>query len=250
MSSKARYIRHPYLVSRAITGFFEWKFSRRRRIEQYDRYERKMEEGLQDLLEIDASCIADFKSQFGENGEFQERTQEAREFLGKSATGLDEGALTLLYVICRIVQPRIILETGVASGFSSATILQALQDNSIGELYSFDLHYRDGVTIPVGKELGWVIPDHLKQRWHLVVGESVRLLPGLLKELGPVDVFFHDSRHTYRTMMKEYTIVWPHLDEGGLLISDDVRFNDAFLDFCEKVDRIPVLVRDMGAIVK
>lgn len=253
MMSKARYIRHPYLIARAIDGFFEWKLGRRRRTEQYERYERGIEEGLQDLLTVDASTIAEFKSQFCEKVEFQESMREARDSLNKCGSiggWVDKEASTLLYVICRVLQPKIVLETGVASGFSSATILQALEDNAIGQLHSLDLHYRDGVTIPAGRRLGWVIPEQLKHRWHLVLGESVKLLPRLLKELGPVDVFFHDSRHTYRTMMKEYTMVWPHLDEGGLLLSDDVRFNDAFLDFCEKVDRLPVLTSNIGATVK
>jgi len=141
------------------------------------------------------------------------------------------------------------VETGVANGFSSASILQALEDNQAGEHYSIGLYCREGVTIPVGKELGWVIPKYLKHRWHLILGESFRVLPRLLEELGSIDIFLHDSRHTYRTMMKEYTIVWPYLHKGSLLASHDVEFNDALLDFCDKkLAYLPTVINGIGAI--
>lgn len=60
------------------------------------------------------------------------------------------------------------------------SILQALEDNGVSVLHSIDLHYTDGVTIPVGKELGWMIPEHLKRRWRLVLGEGFKVLPRLL----------------------------------------------------------------------
>ncbi|MBU1998201.1 MAG: hypothetical protein KKE64_01755, partial [Candidatus Omnitrophica bacterium] len=41
----------------------------------------------------------------------------------------------LFYVICRIIKPEIIVETGVADGFSSSCILYALKQNKQGRLY-------------------------------------------------------------------------------------------------------------------
>jgi len=247
---KLRYISHPYIIWRAIIGRYEWRFSKRTRVDEYEKYAYSMENGLRRLLDVNANRIRDFKAQFGSRVGFHEKMNEAKKFLGSLGGGMGEGACTLLYVICRILQPRIIVETGVASGFSSASILQALEDNGVGELYSIDLHYRDGVTIPVDKELGWVVPVHLKRRWHLMLGEGFKVLPLLLKELGTIDIFLHDSRHTYKTMMKEYSIAWPRLREGGLLLSDDVIENDAFIDFADKVKLSPVVVGRMGAIRK
>jgi len=181
---------------------------------------------------------------------FRKRLDEAREFLGHSSGGMGKDACAFLYILCRIIKPRIVIETGVANGFSSASILQALEDNQAGELHSIELHYKELVTIPVGKELGWVIPEHLKHRWHLILGESLRVLPCLLKELGTTDIFLHDSRHTYRTMMKEYTIMWPYLHKGALLLSHDVKFSDAFLDFCDNVGYSLVVISGIGSIKK
>jgi len=84
----------------------------------------------------------------------------------------------------------------------------------------------------------------------LLLGESAKVLPRLLNDLGCIDFFLHDSRHLYKTMMKEYDIAWPNLREGGLLLSDDVIENDAFIDFADKVKVRPVVVDRMGAIRK
>jgi len=247
---KLRYIRHPYLIWRAAIKHYEWMFSKRVKVGEYEKCTSSMENGSRKLLGVDANRIRDLKAQFYSKVEFRKRVYEAREFLGRFSGGMGKDACTFLYILCRILRPRIAVETGVASGFSSASILQALEDNQAGEHYSIGLHYREGVTIPVGKELGWVIPEHLKHRWRLILGESFRVLPRLLKELGTIDIFLHDSRHTYRTMMKEYTIVWPYLPRGALLLSHDVELNDAFFDFCDKVGYPPVVISGIGAIVK
>jgi predicted O-methyltransferase YrrM len=104
-----------------------------------------MENGLRKLLGVDANRIRDLKAQFGGKVEFHKRMNESRKFLGDLGDGMGEGACTLLYAICRILLPRIVVETGVASGFSSASMLQALEDNEVGELYSIDFHYGDGL---------------------------------------------------------------------------------------------------------
>ena len=78
----------------------------------------------------------------------------------------------------------------------------------------------------------------------------MKVLPKLLRRLGCIDLFLHDSRHTYKTMMNEYNVVWPYLRQGGLLLSDDVIENDAFIDFADKVKIRPVVVGRMGVIKK
>ena len=62
---------------------------------------------------------------------------------------LSKGAfyhLGLLYVICRVMKPTNVIETGVASGASSAFILLGLDKNQHGTLYSIDLPDYDDVS--------------------------------------------------------------------------------------------------------
>ncbi len=112
------------------------------------------------------------------------------------------------------------------------------------------MHYRQGIAVPIDRELGWVIPKHLRARWNLLLGESTKVLPRILKDVSQVDMFIHDSRHTYRTMIKEFSVVFPYLREGGFLLAHDARYNDSLLDFCEKVGRTPMIWATFGVIRK
>lgn len=135
---------------------------------------------------------------------------------------------TVLYSLCRKIRPDIVVETGVASGVSSSYILCSLEENKNGVLYSIDLSWQEGQS-------GWLIPDYLQHRWHLITGRSSDKLPPLLDNLNTIDIFLHDSEHTYRNMLFEYQAAWIHLRHGGLLLSHNIDASDAFPDFCESV---------------
>ena len=132
------------------------------------------------------------------------------------------GRKSLMYMLVRRFRPRRVVETGVWFGFTSAQILQALVDNGDdGVLYSM--------------EPGFAIPAELTSRWKLTYGRSADVLPQLLDEIGPIDMFFHDSEHTYENMMFEYRAAWPRLTPGGVLVSDDVDLTRVFEDFCAEI---------------
>ncbi|WP_119069663.1 class I SAM-dependent methyltransferase [Rubrobacter indicoceani] len=129
------------------------------------------------------------------------------------------------YLVCRLAKPRIAVETGVAYGVSSALVLRAMEVNGSGELHSIDL-------APPGRRMkrfrGIAVPGELRRRWTLHPGSSRRVLGPLLKELGSVDLFLHDSLHTARNMRREFREVWPCLNPGGIILADDVERNGAF----------------------
>lgn len=136
-----------------------------------------------------------------------------------------------LYAAVRVTRPDVVVETGVATGTSAWLILNALARNGAGTLYSIDLPNRDS-TRPynVGQHAstGRVVPDSLRRRWDLALGDSRLLLPELLARVGPVGLFFHDSEHSFEAMTREFETVLPHLEPGGLIVSDDVQKNAAF----------------------
>ena len=141
----------------------------------------------------------------------------------------------LLYVIMRVIKPQIIVETGVASGASTAFLLKALEKNNSGHLHSIDILAIPGndtmVRLPAGKKPGWLVSDNLKSRWTYHEGKSSVILKPLLDELKQVDVFIHDSEHTYENMKFEYETAWPYIRSGGILASDDIKWNPAFSEF-------------------
>lgn len=144
------------------------------------------------------------------------------------------------YLVCRLLAPEVVVETGVAYGVSSTFILRALEENGRGALHSIDLP-------PLRREYeqfwGVAVPEAIKGRWVLHRGSSARTLPGLLRGLKTVDLFLHDSLHTRRNMRRELEAVWPHLRTGGVILADDVERNRAFGELRR---RNPALWRVVG----
>jgi hypothetical protein len=101
---------------------------------------------------------------------------------------------------------------------------------------SIDLY--DASPVPAGRQPGWLVPDDLRGRWELRLGDARELLPELLEELGEIDLFFHDSLHTREHMLFEFETAWPHLRAGGLLVADDI--------FQRKHDALPAFARSVG----
>lgn len=136
----------------------------------------------------------------------------------------------ICYLACRVLEPEIVIETGVAYGVTSAFILEALYENNKGKLYSIDLP-------PLAKNqqshVGFFVPDHLKQRWRIHYGSSRRILPILLETLTKTDIFIHDSLHTYSNISYELSLVSKYLESPAIVIVDDVQDNQAFSDWCQ-----------------
>jgi len=153
------------------------------------------------------------------------------------------------YAAIRAFEPDVIVETGVANGVSSVYLLSALRANNRGTLYSIGLD--DPEYLPVGKSLGWIVPEDLRSRWKLMVGDARDLLPKLLADVASIDVFIHDSLHTYEHMLWEYRSAYSHLREGGLLVSDDAMWNSAFPEFAREVcAKRAQIIRGVGFLQK
>jgi predicted O-methyltransferase YrrM len=178
------------------------------------------------------------------------------------AIGYTEGAY--LYAVLREARPEVVVETGVANGFSTAFSLLALNVNGAGQLHSVDLPREVGrdygpgtfyegegrAGIPPGSEPGWLIPQELKERWTLILGRSQEELPLLLDRLGTVDIFMHDSEHSFECMWFEFNAAWPALTPGGVLVSDDVNSTEAFGRFAAQEARDPVRLAPGMALLR
>jgi len=155
-----------------------------------------------------------------------------------------------LYVLTRLCKPIKIVETGVANGVSSAFFLLALHRNQQGSLFSVSLAPEKDPFVPAGKTVGWVVPTELRDRWKLVSGSSRDVLPRALADTGPIEVFFHDSDHSYDNMSFELEACWPYIKPGGYIIADDMWENEAFDDFCRQHTVTASPIRNAGIIQK
>jgi Methyltransferase domain len=157
--------------------------------------------------------------------------------------------LLIQYAAVRALKPEVIVETGVANGISAAHLLLACHLNGRGRLYSIDIN--NGDYLPPGKTVGWIVPDYLRERWTLMLADSKDVLPKLFTQLGAVDIFIHDSLHTYEHMKFEINLSYPRIKPGGLLLVDDENFNTAFAECVEIIRPSQTrVIRNIGIMKK
>jgi predicted O-methyltransferase YrrM len=140
----------------------------------------------------------------------------------------DLGFVRAIWCLIRHLRPGNVVETGVAHGVTSRFILEALERNGSGKLWSIDLPpvekaLREQVAIAVG--------ERFANRWCYIKGSSRLQLPPLLSRLGKIDLFIHDSQHTERNVLFEMNQSWAHIAPGGALVVDDVDANPGFESF-------------------
>ena len=164
-----------------------------------------------------------------------------------------------IYSLIRNHKPTIVLETGVLHGLTSAWILKALKDNKNGKLISIDLPRREWKNFfghkpfgPGGQaefELqneipGWIIPDNLKENWELNLGPSSEFLEKILKTNREIDLFIHDSDHSYEVMKFECDLVQKYLNNIDIII-DDHYCNNYYEEFSKNFERTYHFIDDI-----
>jgi predicted O-methyltransferase YrrM len=143
--------------------------------------------------------------------------------------GWDDADLALVRVawcLARHVHPQRVVETGVGRGVTSRVILEALERNGTGQLWSVD--QPPPLSPRLKRQAGAAVPVDLRKRWRYVRGSSRRRLPRVVDELGELDLFIHDSMHSTRNVLFELKSVWPALRPGGVMLVGDINMNRGF----------------------
>ena len=118
---------------------------------------------------------------------------------------------SLLGGLIRRERPEIMIETGVESGYSTEHFLAAMDAVGVGHLYSCD-------PAPSGFFLANPI---LHPRFTLIEKRSQEALDEIFAKTGKVDLFLHDSDHSWECQTFEYEWAWRHVHSGGIIASDD-----------------------------
>ncbi len=227
-----------YFLFKKKSGYHKQFILHKAKILQGSRYDKKM--WISALNEIENFDLVPLNN----------TEQQKNKFKGNS---IDTLLGKWIYCIIRVSKPKVVIETGVAHGFSSWCILNALNKNKYGKLFSIDLPSKDtdfNYNINnYGVNPGWMVPETLKSKWRLMLGDTKDLLPSLLNELKKVDIFFHDSDHSYENMKFEFDTVLPYLSKNGYIISDDIDKNSAFEEFVYKNNLMSFIFRSKGGTV-
>jgi len=152
----------------------------------------------------------------------------------------EAGLLRAVWHLVRHLRPDRVVETGVARGFTTRIILEALERNGAGHLWSIDLP--PALKPELHGQVGAAVLDCLRHRWSYIEGSSAHRLSGLLSRLGQIDLFIHDSRHTERNVRFELERAWAALRLGGAVVVDDIDLNWGFSSFREVCPDHPFLI--------
>jgi hypothetical protein len=140
----------------------------------------------------------------------------------------DAGLVRAMWCLIRHRRPKTVVETGVAHGVTSRFVLEALEKNGDGRLWSIDL---PPIEKAWQKQVGAAVTERHATRWTYIKGPSRLRLPKLLSHLGKIDLFIHDSLHSERNVRFELDRAWPNLSPGSALVVDDVDANWGFHSF-------------------
>ena len=132
-----------------------------------------------------------------------------------------------LYALTRWRRPAVVVESGGFVGMSSAFLLKALIDEGVTTAKLYSIEWSEDC------DQGALIPNELRSQFVPLRGKVEDFVRS--DELpSSIDMFLHDSSHSYRHMLWEFRQFWPRLRDGGLLVSHDVNMNAAFPEFVAK----------------
>ena len=132
------------------------------------------------------------------------------------------------YVLVRILKPRVVVESGIDKGLGTCLLAAALQRNGTeglpGRLYALDIQ----------PGAGWLIQAPYDSVVEFRLGDSHTALREIRE---PIDLFVHDSDHSYEHEAGEYRIIKERLSDRSLVLSDNAHKSTALMDFAVSVDR-------------
>lgn len=127
------------------------------------------------------------------------------------------------YAIIRAIEPENVVETGTHLGLGSCVIAAALLRNGHGRLNTIDIDADSGHLIG--------------QPWASVIDRRVGSSIDELAKMRDVDMFLHDSLHTYDYESRELAAVEPNLRADAIVLSDNAHDSAALSDWAERSGR-------------
>jgi len=158
----------------------------------------------------------------------EQRRHSARLLAGLEVDLGGGGAYDLLYFLTRLLRPEIIVETGVAAGFSSRAFLCALSRNGAGHLYSSDFPYFR-LSAPE-RYVGILVDPELRTNWSLSLKGDRNALPEIARTVRTIDLLHYDSDKSYEGRVFAMRTLEPRLSPRAPVLFDDIQDNWHFRD--------------------
>jgi predicted O-methyltransferase YrrM len=173
---------------------------------------------------------------------------EAKYKLSKLNVSLGGGGnYVLLYFLVRKIKPNIVVETGVAAGWSSLAILRALKKNGKGKLYSSDFPYFR-LESPT-QYIGYLAKNEInKIDWFLDIRGDDLAIPEILKRIGNnnIDLIHYDSDKSYSGRNTVFKNLFPKINNKTIIIFDDIQDNLHFKNLIERTKKDYFILKFKG----
>jgi hypothetical protein len=128
------------------------------------------------------------------------------------------------YALVRILRPELIVETGTDKGLGSCVLAAALLANGSGRLQ----------TIDINPDSGYLITGDYADVTERAMDDSLLVLT---RDQRPVDLFLHDSWHSFAHETSELEAVAPRLTTRAVVLSDNAHATDALMHWAERDGR-------------
>lgn len=140
----------------------------------------------------------------------------------------------LLKMLCRMVQPRYILEIGTYTGYATLCMAEGAADDA-------EIH-----TIEVNDELEDFILKHLhksklKDKIHLHIGDAMQIIPTIDCVFDMV--FIDANKRHYR---EYYELVFGKVRRGGLIVADNTLWDGKVLETPHPTDKQTMGIQDFN----
>ncbi len=136
-----------------------------------------------------------------------------------SVTRISREQGMLLYHLCLDREPEVVLETGLAYGFSTVFLLTALREAGRGRhiaLDPFQSRHWHGVGAQRGLQLG------MQDRFRVIEKRAEHVLPRLAAKRLRVQLVFIDGDHHFDSAMMDFTLAARLCDIGAVIVLDDL----------------------------
>lgn len=140
----------------------------------------------------------------------------------------------LLKMLCRMMQPKYILEIGTYTGYATLCLAEGADQNA-------EIH-----TIEVNDELEDFIMKHLhksklKEKIHLHIGDAIEIIPTIDCIF---DVVFIDANK--RTYCEYYHLIFDRVRSGGLIIADNTLWDGKVLETPHPTDKQTIGIQEFN----
>jgi len=142
--------------------------------------------------------------------------QAEMECISRASQGVHPEEAAILYGLVRAIQPKLVLETGTFEGYSTTQLARALYANGGGRLE----------TVDIAEDTGFRVPENLRHVVTFRRGMHSREMVDILAAgHDRIDIFFHDSLHTYLNTLGELIAFSPLFNPGCVIVCHDAKMD-------------------------